>query len=305
MGINTSSGYLGNGDLGSKKPGGALPGVPPLRLRPPKGREKKPLLPIQNPFPEREGFRLGAYTVIEERDDYLICRGFDPNTKFPASQYTPSAQRTIKVAKPSLLQRTVWENAAYVDIGNRRYTYVYSDSVYGTRTATWVPVDDLTGDASEEYQTIEAPYFPDDVIVAVEIRGDEAVDGIDVENENGGRLSWIDLNISGRHWHVDAGVSSGAVIRFQLLTTDCSICIGTATVMSRPVGSDSVSGEVAGVVNVYDFAGCYLNAPALDLVGKQGFATFINGGVGDCGVDPLVTGRWEIFSLCCAEEDCP
>jgi hypothetical protein len=301
MGIQAGSNKNTGGNSGGIKASSISHVQTSMGFRP--SKSQKPFLPIENPFPEIKEFRMGAYKIIEERDDYVICKGFDPNAKSPLAQYTPAAHKTIKVAKPSLLQRTVWEDAEYVDIGDRRYTYVYSDEEFGIRTATWVPVDDTDGDETEEEQTIETAYFPDDVLVAVEIRATELVDGIDVESEVGGRLSWIDLNISGRHWHVNNSV--GAVIRFQILTVDCAICIATATVMSRPVGATTVEGEAGGVVNVYDFSGCYLNAPSLDLIGKQGFAAFINGGAGDCGVDPLKNGRWEIFSLCCAEEDCP
>jgi hypothetical protein len=303
MAIQTSGNNTGGGrNTGGRKSSGEHRGFPPLRFLK-QVKAQKPFLPIENPFPEIKEFRMGVYKIIEERDDYIICRGYDPNSKFPSSQYTPAAHKTIKVAKPSLLQRTVWENAAFVDIGDRRYTYVYSDTEYGVRTATWVPVDDTDGDETEEEQTIETAYFPDDVLVAVEIRATELVDGIDVESEVGGRLSWIDLNMSGRHWHVNNSV--GVVIRFQILTVDCAICIATATVMSRPVGVSSVRDESAGVVDVFDFAGCFLNAPSQDLIGKQGFATYLDGGVGDCAVDPDVVNRWEILSLCCAEEDCP
>ena len=102
-----------------------------------------------------------------------------------------------------------------------------------------------------------------------------------------------------------SGGGGVSIIRVQILTVDCSICTATATVMARPPGVVSVQGEAAGVVSVFDFAGCFLNAPSLDLVGKQGFAAYLDGGVGDCGVDPDVVNRWEIHSICCAEEDCP
>ena len=95
------------------------------------------------------------------------------------------------------------------------------------------------------------------------------------------------------------------IIRFQLVNVDCAICIALGTVLSRPVGATEVTGEAGGQVTLYDFAGCYFNAPSADLTGKQGFAAFLNGGAGDCGVEPIDTGRWEVFALCCAEESCP
>lgn len=160
------------------------------------GQAQKPFRPIENPFPEKKEFRLGGYVIIEEKDDYLVCRGYDPNAKDPFAQITPAAYRTIKIAKPSLLQRTVWEDAVEVPIRRRLYTYVYT--ALGVRTASWTDIDDAT--TGSEEQTIDIPYFVDDVIVAVELRKNEAVDGIDVTDETDGRLSWMDLNISGRHW---------------------------------------------------------------------------------------------------------
>jgi hypothetical protein len=166
MGIKAGSGKGSVDAGGSKKevPGGV--GSSNRRKRPsfPPPPPKKPLQPTtDNPFPEKKDFRLGQYRVLEERDDYLLCTGFDPNAKNPFSEVTPSAFRTgslMKVAKPPALQRTGW---------------------------------------GSETQLIEHPYEVGDVIVAVQIRKSAAVDGMEVTDEEGARLRWIDLNVSGRH----------------------------------------------------------------------------------------------------------
>ena len=59
-----------------------------------------------------------------------------------------------------------------------------------------------------------------------------------------------------------------------------------------------------------NLAGCFLNAPAADLVGKIGYAArLFHGEYGEdnnfgdrCGIG---TGtHWEIFSLCCGDRGC-
>jgi hypothetical protein len=209
MGIKAGSGKGSVDAGGSKKevPGGV--GSSNRRKRPsfPPPPPKKPLQPTaDNPFPEKKDFRLGQYRVLEERDDYLLCTGFDPNAKNPFSEVTPSAFRTgslLKIAKPPALQRTIWE-AAPVTINGIAYTYTYSDSEFGVRTVTWTDPDD--GDLEEE-QRIEPPYTLSeglDIIIAAQIRKSAAVDGMEVEDEEGTRLRWIDLNVSGRHWKAEA-----------------------------------------------------------------------------------------------------
>lgn len=217
MGIRAGSGR-GSADIGGSK-GNVPGGVGSSRKRdkrlPIQPPPKKPLKPVESPFPQKPDFRLGQYRVIEERDDYLLCTGFDPNAKNPLSEVTPSAFRTgslMKVAKPPALQRTVWE-AGPVTIGGIEYTYEYEDDEFGVRTARWTK----DGAQQEEEQRIDPPYTVDsdlgDIIVAVQIRKNAAVDGMEVEDEEGTRLRWIDLNVSGRRWK-----TVDAVMRYAKLT---------------------------------------------------------------------------------------
>jgi len=191
------------------------------RKTPSTAQPQKPFRPVENTFPEKKGFRLGQYRVLEEKDDYLICMGYDPNAKDPFSQITPASPRTIKVAKPPALQRIAWDGKT-VEIGGVEYTYEYSDDEPGVRTA------------NGEEERIDPPYTPLDddeqgenkvehqIIVAVEIRKSGAVDGTDlhvVERDEDGnvirdddgnvvegeRLHWMDLNVSGRHWKGPGG----------------------------------------------------------------------------------------------------
>lgn len=199
MGIRTGSGRGGGGPAGRGgiNAGGGS-GAPKGR-----GQARKPFRPTENTFPEKKEFRLGHYRVIEEKDDYVICTGFDPNAKDPFSKITPDSPRTIKVAKPPLLQRTRWE-AEPVTIDGVEYTYEYSNEEFGVRTARWT---NESGDQQEEEQRIDLPYLVDDLLIAVEIRKSGAVDGMEVADEEGARLTWIDLNASGRHWKATQGMS--------------------------------------------------------------------------------------------------
>jgi hypothetical protein len=157
--------------------------------------------PVENPYPEKQEFRVGTFRVIEEKDDYLICRGFDPNAKVPFSQITPAAERTIKVAKPPLLQRTPWD-LQEVSIHGITYNYEYSDDEFGVRTVRWT---DESGNDQELEQKIDTPYFTDDLIMAEEVSMNPVVSGMEIygtkaKDENGALLTWVDKNASGRHW---------------------------------------------------------------------------------------------------------
>jgi hypothetical protein len=241
MGIKAGSGKGSVDAGGSKKevPGGVGSGRkkrPPFMPPPP---PKKPLQPTaDNPFPEKKDFRLGQYRVLEERDDYLLCTGFDPNAKNPFSEVTPSAFRTgalLKIAKPPALQRTVWE-ATPVTIDGVEYTYAYDDAEYGVRTVTG-------DDDSEEEQRIDPPYvLPTgigDIIVAVQIRKSAAVDGMEVQDEEGTRLRWVDLNVSGRHWKGPGGSSEECPNNFRIIVVGNPTAGSFDLTLVLPGGSDS------------------------------------------------------------------
>jgi hypothetical protein len=204
MGIKAGSGSGRGSSKGGSRQGteAGEPGKAPhigrrkfTPIEPPTPTE--PLQPIpDSPFPEKKAFRLGHYKIVEERDDYVICTGYDPNAKDPFAEITPDAFRTIKVAKPPLLQRTTWDGQT-VTIDGVDYTYDYSDDEFGVRWATW---NDDNGKPQAEEQRIDTPYIVDDLLIAVEIRKSAAVDGMVVADEDGARLRWIDLNSSGRKW---------------------------------------------------------------------------------------------------------
>lgn len=239
MGIKAGSGR-GSADVGGSKkdvPGGvgSKRGKRPFLPPPP---PQKPLKPDENPFPEKKDFRLGQYRVLEERDDYLLCTGFDPNAKNPFSEVTPSAFRTgslLKIAKPPALQRTVWE-ATTVTIDGVDYTYEYDDAEFGVRTVSG-------DDGSEEEQRIDPPYVLasgiGDIIVAVQIRKSAAVDGMEVTDEEGTRLRWIDLNVSGRHWKGPGGGSCPENFRVVVVGNPTTGTFDLTLIL--PGGSDAIT----------------------------------------------------------------
>lgn len=210
--------------------------VPPGRLRP-----KKPYLPVGDPFPQNPGFALGHYKVVSEHDDYVVCNGYDPNAKDPFAEITPDAFREIKVAKPPELQKTILDGDTET-IDGVDYTYEYTD--IGVRKAHW------TNSAGSQLieQRIDVPYKVDDLLVAVEIKKNAAVRGMEVTDEDGVRLRWIDLNVSGRHWE-------SQTVRYAKLTADLaaasSFLSGAATAAAVFVDESGTPGTLAATTDTF------------------------------------------------------
>lgn len=282
--------------------GRGVPRQPIVRRRP-----ESPRRPIEPPFPQYAGFRLGQYRVVEERDDYLLCTGYNPNAKNPSSEVTPSAFRTgslLKIAKPWALQRTIWE-VGPIDIGGVEYTYEYSDDEYGVRTARWTDPD--TGEAMEEEQRIDIPYVvgleieppkTGDLIVAVEIQKNAGpVEGMTVTDEDGTRLRWIDLNVSGRHWKADDAIPT--MIRFTIDEVTEPSHDSTEGEAEVTVNNRSCGGSAGNGVTVYDPLMCLLDEAADDLVGRKGFAMKMKNPSYNPDDPDSPKCRYEIIALCC------
>jgi len=97
-------------------------------------------------------------------------------------------------------------------------------------------------------------------------------------------------------------------IRFSILavgTNARGIRWAQVTVLSRPSGGcTEVPEEVAGEIpRIYDMAGCYLNEPDADLIGRIGYAKymqdeqFITEAIEPGG--PVPDEAWEVTALCC------
>lgn len=155
------------------------------------------------PFVHPE-LRLGIFKVIEEHDNHIECFGYDPNGM-------SRVHRTVNVAKPWLLLAEEWDGAT-VTLGDLEVSYEYDKSVAGKRIAV------ATIDEREvrETQLITPDYFEGDMLVCVQCRETAVYDGIsayakdpgtlegvDQVSDARGRLTWVDLNFSGRCWAVD------------------------------------------------------------------------------------------------------
>lgn len=159
--------------------------------------------------------RVALMQVLEEHDDYLICRGFDPETK--------RFYNEIPVAKPYLLQRTPWDGRTVtLPEETVEYSYTEPDEPEAGEVA-------VARERTESYSTsgtftvkIEPPYFVGDILVCVKPRGrlgdspglpagaDDGVDelnrviGIMRTEQDANRLQkvveWVDLNVGARRW---------------------------------------------------------------------------------------------------------
>jgi len=101
------------------------------------------------------------------------------------------------------------------------------------------------------------------------------------------------------------GASNGLIlIRFQIVDpVFCEACTATGLVLSRPPGMVTVPGEYGGRVVIADRIGCFLNESNAALIGRRGYATYLNSEFeGPCPGMP--NPSFEIISLCCAETQC-
>lgn len=149
--------------------------------------------------------RVALMQVLEIHDDYLVCRGFDPeDNRF---------YNAVAVAKPYLLQKTPWDGRELTlpegTLPDTVVTYDYPEGGNPWRTATY-------DNGTVEQQNISPPWFVGDVIAAVKPRsklGDTPgtptivaeTDELDLEwgilyDESNKPIHWMDLNVGGRTW---------------------------------------------------------------------------------------------------------
>lgn len=99
------------------------------------------------------------------------------------------------------------------------------------------------------------------------------------------------------------------IVRFRLEEpVFCEACTASALVISRPSGMSSVPGEdpYENLIVVTDMTGCFLNEPRDDLVGRYGYAAYMDftEGTNQPGCPGLENPGWEIISMCCFEDRC-
>ena len=131
-------------------------------------------------------FRLGTFRVVEERDDYLICRGYDPN----ASKKWPTK---VLVAKPWVLQRTPWDGKT-VTLGGKSVNFTYKLETQSGRGRLKRIARATVPEAIEEIQRITMDYVKNDLITATQNRKTSVHDYIDVRTEYGQRIHWIETD---------------------------------------------------------------------------------------------------------------
>jgi len=142
---------------------------------------------------------VSLLTIVDEdfeKDDYVICSGYDPDTNSYATD--------IPVAKPWLLQRTPFEGRSVIRKsldGDFEVTYEYID--IGLRLATAI----IDGEEVQELQRITEDYQPGEDLACIRtIIGQGETNSHTGWQANDGQsnfyLQWLDLNFSGRAWAV-------------------------------------------------------------------------------------------------------
>lgn len=138
------------------------------------------------PLKEESHSVLGAFTIVSEQDDYLVCEGQDG--------------QEVNVAKPRLLRRAPWDGRT-IELAGKQVTFQYQlDSTGGGRlrriARAIVPAQTEEDEDEEivEVQRITMDYLKDDILIAAKDLTGTATGDSSIE--------WVDLNFGGRCWAV-------------------------------------------------------------------------------------------------------
>jgi hypothetical protein len=103
----------------------------------------------------------------------------------------------------------------------------------------------------------------------------------------------------------------GLIIRFHVTSADSETRSVLAEITSVPNGMtvDDMPGQdtLAGVVTVCDPNGCFFNEPSGELIGREGWAAYmqpLEGQAEPCQEEGYEEPQWEVFSLCCPSGEC-
>ena len=112
------------------------------------------------------------------------------------------------------------------------------------------------------------------------------------------------------------GVIGAYVIRFQIQTMTSATRVALCEVTSVPYGmtgpglpgiDEALSTDLITFVDVGDPTGCYFNEPASQMVGRNGWAMYMQP-LTDNVCNPAAYGvlvpQWEVFSVCCGPAVC-
>lgn len=88
------------------------------------------------------------------------------------------------------------------------------------------------------------------------------------------------------------------IVRFTIISASCSAKTAVVQIDGRPCGKSKVTEETPSEqLNVKDPNGCYLDEPDADLIGRTGWAAWIEDDyTGDC--------NWDVFDVCCDPNVC-
>ena len=199
--------------------------------------------------------RLAIMQIISSDDDYLTCRGLDPDVgKF--------FEGDVLVAKPWLLQKTPWDA--------REVTYP-GDVVTHTYTTAEAREAAYDGGPTSQ-QTIEPPYFVGDLIVAAkpmtrigETPGmpdpddSPTVDELDrniiimtngLSGDDLRHIAWMDTNAAGRRWTGSKGNRCRALIKTAMTSGDTTHTVDNVTPLNGSSPVDLSTDELT-VYNIH------------------------------------------------------
>mgnify|MGYP003634999481 CR=1 FL=1 len=130
-------------------------------------------------------------------------------------------------------------------------------------------------------------------------------------------LHVVEVDEDDRWYAVSTGGSGNQTIKFVILGPSAAIGQGAigcdyVTAEVTRIGCDASGVQIGDTVNIWDPDYCYLNMPLDLLVGLRGTAQSMQNNISaidaaelvDCQYEVLAAGacRWEVTSLCCAEE---
>lgn len=151
-------------------------------------------------LPLRPTAPVALFRVLEEKDEYLVCEGYDP--------FEGYFWKEVAVAKPYLLQETPFDGQTVDDV-----TYTYqSKSVRKAVHADWTSIQRVTPSYYVDTTTEDIIACARSFIVVADHTG--------LFDDDGKPVEWIDLNFSGRRWVDDS--------RYQFTLTG-AFSSGTAT----------------------------------------------------------------------------
>lgn len=113
-------------------------------------------------------------------------------------------------------------------------------------------------------------------------------------------------------WLALVGGSQFYRVRFTVVSANCALLRVVGAITQRPCGVTTVPGEVGGLITIFDNDGCFFNEPNPDLVGRKGWASYMNPedpttGTGDnlcVGTGTSCDCEWVVDQLCCLKNEC-